>query len=130
MIRSAASLGILAVALSTSAIAQTTPSSDRAQVRATETVKAMTSNEKSVLTHSTMPLPFLPNAAPPPPEAIPGAGYVPALPRLGIPALTETDASLGVSWVNGIRRDGATALPSGLAQASSWNPKMLYDGGQ
>ena len=129
MIRSAASLGILAVALSTSAIAQTTPSSDRAQVRATETVKAMTSNEKSVLTHSTMPLPFLPNAAPPPPEAIPGAGYVPALPRLGIPALTETDASLGVSWVNGIRRDGATALPSGLAQASSWNPKMLYDGG-
>jgi beta-glucosidase len=46
-----------------------------------------------------------------------------------VPALTETDASLGVAWVGGLRKDGATALPSGLAQAASWDPDLLYRGG-
>jgi len=64
-----------------------------------------------------------------PSEAVPGAGYVPGVARLGIPALKETDASLGVAWVGGIRHDGATAMPSGVAQAASWNPDLLYRGG-
>ena len=53
-----------------------------------------------------------------------GAGYVPGVPRLGIPALVETDASLGVANLGGSLRKGdvATALPSGLALAASWNP--------
>jgi len=62
-------------------------------------------------------------------DAVLGAGYVEGIPRLNIPALKETDASLGIGYVSGIRKDGATALPSGLAQASSWNPDLLYRGG-
>jgi beta-glucosidase len=43
--------------------------------------------------------------------------------------LKETDASLGVSYVGGARKDGSTALPSGLAQAASWNPALMEQGG-
>jgi beta-glucosidase len=60
---------------------------------------------------------------------VPGAGYIAGLPRLGVPALKETDASLGVAWVGGARKRGATALPSGIAQAASWDPAVLHDGG-
>lgn len=103
-----------------------------ADKRAAETLAAMTDAEKTVLTHGIMPLSFDPSAsssAAIPKEAIPGAGYIPGIPRLNVPALTETDASLGVSYVGGLRGDGATALPSGLAMASSWNPELLERGG-
>lgn len=105
------------------------PPRDEAQIRAEQTVAAMTPAEKTVLTHGIMPLPIGPNPAAVPAEAIPGAGYVAGIPRLGIPALRETDASLGVSYVFGLRRDGATALPSGLAQAATWNPDIVRRGG-
>src|SRR5207244_4270272 len=29
----------------------------------------------------------------------------------------------------GVRHDGATALPSGMALGASWNPALLHDGG-
>ncbi len=102
---------------------------DAAASRAAATVAQMQPDEKVVLTYGVMPLPLGPNAAPPPEGAIPGAGYVPGIERLGVPALTETDASLGISWVMGLRDDGATALPAGVALASSWNPELLYQGG-
>jgi beta-glucosidase len=76
-----------------------------------------------------MPLPVGATPLPIPADAIPGAGYVGGAARLGIPALKETDASLGVAYVFGLRRDGATALPSGLAMASTWNPALLEQGG-
>ena len=96
---------------------------------ADETLREMTSEEKSILTHGIMPLPFGDNAPPVPADAIPGAGYISGIPRLGVPALKETDASLGVSYVFGLRGDGATALPSGLAMASTWNPGLIERGG-
>lgn len=102
---------------------------DDASARAAKTVQAMTQAEKTILTHGIMPLPIGDNPPPIPAEAIPGAGYIPGIPRLGVPALLETDASLGVSYVFGLRKDGATALPSGLAMASTWNPDLLYKGG-
>lgn len=101
----------------------------KAAARAAATVKAMTVAEKTVLTHGIMPLPLGHSPLLIPADAIPGAGYIPAIPRLNIPALKETDASLGVSYAMGVRRDGATALPSGLAMASSWNPELMYRGG-
>ncbi|MBC2670099.1 beta-glucosidase [Novosphingobium piscinae] len=100
-----------------------------AATRARAVVATMQPAEKTLLTHGIMPLPFGPTAPAIPAEAIPGAGYIPGVPRLGIPSLRETDASLGVSWVGGIRRDGATVLPAGLAQAASWNPALLERGG-
>lgn len=65
-----------------------------------------------------------------PQGAIGSAGYVPGIPRLGIPALQETDASLGITNPEAVRgADGATALPSGLALAASWDPSLAQQAG-
>jgi beta-glucosidase len=97
--------------------------------RAAEVVARMTPEEKTTLTLGIMPVAFGDNAPEIPADAIPGAGYVPGLPRLGIPSLRETDASLGVAWAGGERNDGATALPSGVAMASTWNPELVRRAG-
>ncbi len=75
-----------------------------------------------------------PNFPPPPPEirsALPGvAGYIPGIPRLGIPPQIETDASLGVANGHHMRAgDTATALPASILTASSWNPQIAYEAG-
>ena len=113
------------------ALAQQAPLSDveAAQRRAEATLERMTADEKVILTHGIMALPYRIELADMPAGAVLGAGYVEGIPRLDIPALKETDASLGIGYVSGIRKDGATALPSGLAQAASWNPDLLYRGG-
>jgi hypothetical protein len=52
-----------------------------------------------------MAIPFIsPNSKPLPSDAILSAGYIPGIPRLGIPALKETDASLGVVDMGGMRQ--------------------------
>ena len=106
------------------------PASLDASARATATVEQMTKDEKTVLTYGIMPLPIGPHPKPPPADAVAGAGYISGIARLGIPALKETDASLGVAYIFGLRKDGATALPSGLAMASSWNPELIFEGGR
>jgi beta-glucosidase len=64
------------------------------------------------------------------PEALPqSAGYIPGTPRLGLPALFETDAGLGVASQAGPNVRERTSLPSGLATAASWDPKVAYAGG-
>nr|WP_235527824.1 glycoside hydrolase family 3 C-terminal domain-containing protein [Sphingomonas sp. Leaf38] len=45
-----------------------------------------------------------------------------------MPALVETDASLGVSYIANLRKDGATALPSATAMGSTWNPRLIRRG--
>ena len=124
--------GVAAMALlqAHAAVAKDARSADtvKAEAQAAATVKQMTADEKVVLTHGIMPLPFLPGAVVPA-DSVPGAGDVPGIERLGVPSLKESDASLGVAWVGGIRKDGSTPLPSGLAQAASWNPEILYKGG-
>ncbi|WP_296948196.1 glycoside hydrolase family 3 C-terminal domain-containing protein [uncultured Massilia sp.] len=63
-------------------------------------------------------------------EALPqSAGYIPGTPRLGLPALFETDAGVGVASQSGPNVRERTALPSGLMTASSWDPKVAYAGG-
>lgn len=63
-------------------------------------------------------------------DAVGSAGYVPGVPRLGIPALQETDASLGIANPGEVRaHDRATALPSGLALAATFDPRLAYDSG-
>ena len=59
------------------------------------------------------------------------AGFVPGIPRLGIPPQYETDAGIGVATqgdasVKRLR----TALPSGIATAATWNPELAFKGGQ
>ena len=129
--RSELTLGVAFTSLLLGPAAHAAPRADRsdAETRAAATVKSMSPDEKVILTHGIMPLPLGGAKVDIPADAVPGAGYIAGIPRLGVPALRETDASLGVSWIMGLRRDGATALPSGVAQAASWNPELLYRGG-
>ena len=62
---------------------------------------------------------------------LPGtAGFVPGIPRLGIPALHETDAGLGISNASWMRPgDTATAFPSGLSNAATFDPDVIFAGG-
>jgi len=101
------------------------PWMDKAQspdVRADLLERVMTPEERIRLVHGSMPILMKNRAA-----DIIGSGYVPGIPRLGIPALRETDASLGVAAVSD--HVEATALPSGLAAAASWDPEVAYRGG-
>ena len=59
-----------------------------------------------------------------------GAGYFAGGPRLGVPALYETDASLGVTWIGGARGSGGTQLPSGVAQGATFDPELIERGGR
>ena len=52
------------------------------------------------------------------------AGYVPGVPRLGVPALLMSDAGLGVTNPGYRAGDTATALPAALALAASFNPAL------
>jgi beta-glucosidase len=119
----------LAVAIIALGTAPVFAQSQDPAARAAATEAAMTDDERTVLTSGMMPLPLIPGVKMPA-EAVPGAGYVAGIPRLGVPALTETDASLGVSYVFGLRgTEGATPLPSGTAMGSTWNPALIRQGG-
>ncbi|KQN33090.1 beta-glucosidase [Sphingomonas sp. Leaf38] len=125
-------LGGVLMACVTAAFAQERPSSGMARpatadTRATATERAMQGDERTVLTHGLWAIPLIPNVRIPA-EAILGAGYVTGIPRLGVPALVETDASLGVSYIANLRKDGATALPSATAMGSTWNPRLIRRG--
>jgi beta-glucosidase len=105
------------------ALAVSTPDS-----RAHQLVAAMTRAERLQLVQGYFGESFA--GSTPPKAAIGSAGYVPGVARLGIPALQETDASLGIRNPDNIRAgDVATAMPSALALASTWDPQIAYDGG-
>ena len=57
------------------------------------------------------------------------AGYVAGVPRLGLPALFETDAGIGVASQPTESPLERTALPSNLAIAATWNRQLAYAGG-
>ena len=120
------SLSTAALALLCSTTSLAAPASDP-DARAAAAEKAMTQAERTVITHGIMAMPIMGIKVPA--EAVFGAGYVAGIARLNIPALKESDASLGVAYVGGLRHDGATALPSGMAMASSWNPDLIQAAG-
>jgi beta-glucosidase len=134
--RTTAAVALLAILPMSGAGAQVMPSHDSAPlaarandpawVRADALVKQMTLDEKITYLHGLFP----PNTKPAPADMIPSAGYVPGVPRLKIPTLRESDASLGVAnQVEQRKGDVATALPSGLALASTFEPKLAFEGG-
>lgn len=64
------------------------------------------------------------------PAALPSsAGYIEGVPRLGLPALFETDAGLGVATQASKTPRERTSLPSGLATAATWDRELAYKGG-
>jgi beta-glucosidase len=58
------------------------------------------------------------------------AGYTPGVPRLGVPALQMSDASMGVTNPGYAgRNDTATAMPACIALGASFNPELARASG-
>ncbi|AND70269.1 beta-glucosidase [Dyella thiooxydans] len=95
--------------------------------RADLLVKAMTQDEKFRLLRSEYGADFE-GQHNKPAGSLGTAGFIPAMPRLGLPAIHETDAGQGVARPL-LFGDGDTALPAGLAVAASFDPKVAYAGG-
>jgi beta-glucosidase len=113
------------------AVAQDTPEGPDARARRVE--GQMTDDERFTLLHGVMALQLSSkgDAAPLDLGELPGAGYIAGIPRLGIPALHETDASLGITNPMGVRSgDTATALPSGLALGASFDRALARRAGE
>lgn len=95
--------------------------------RASLVLKEMTLDEKISMLHGT----GMKDLSPMSPLAVGsngGAGYVPAIPRLGIPAIQMSDAAYGVR-VSGENGRYSTALPSDLGAAASWDLNGAYQYG-
>ena len=101
-----------------------------AEARAQALLESMTQDEKLTLVFG-----YYSSDAPwkqfvKPAEGRPqSAGYVPGVARLGIPPQWEADAGIGVASQAGEQVTPATALPSNLAIAASWDPALAFDGG-
>jgi beta-glucosidase len=95
--------------------------------RAARLESQMTLDERIRMVHGIFAVPLM---GPVLPGALGSAGFVPGIERLGIPALQESDASVGVTNPFDVRKgDGATALPSSMATAATWNKDLAYQGG-
>jgi beta-glucosidase len=102
-------------------------SATAARSRAEAIVTRMTLNEKISLAHGLFPPMAAGKTAN---ELIPSAGHIDGIPRLGIPLVRESDASLGVAnQVEQRKGDVATALPSSLATAASFDVTIARAGG-
>jgi beta-glucosidase len=95
--------------------------------RAAMVVREMTIDEKISMLHGT----GMAGLSPMSPLAISsngGAGYVPGIPRLGIPAIQMSDAAYGVRS-SGENGRYSTALPADVAGAASWDLDAAYEYG-
>lgn len=99
--------------------------------RAAAMLAQMTLEEKLTLVRGYFGTDFGPSGYHAPDEARQGsAGYVPGIPRLGIPPQWESDAGLGVASQGGAPvKKARTALPSGLATAATFDLGLAYSGG-
>ena len=104
------------------------PAATEARARAEQLVARMTEDEKfSWLSGPmTIPLEEKERAA----GAIGSAAFYPAMPRLGIPAMQQADASLGVSNLGDVRPgDHATGLPSSMLLGATFDPALARASG-
>ncbi len=97
------------------------------EARAALVLAEMTRDEKLLLVNGHVGNAF-PGRPAPPDGAMGSAGFVQGVPCLSIPNQQETDASLGVANLHD--GQGSTALPSGLAQAASWDEALVEAGGK
>ena len=101
---------------------------DGARARAAAIVAGMTVDEKITLAHGLFP----PRATGKTHnELIASAGHIDDIPRLNVPIVRESDASLGVAnQVEQRPGDVATALPSSLATAATFDREVAHAGGR
>ena len=95
--------------------------------RASLVVKEMTLGEKISLLHGTG-MEGLSAVSPLAANSNGGVGYVPGIPRLGIPAIEMSDAAYGVR-MSGDNGRYSTALPSDVGAAASWDLDAAYQYG-
>jgi len=121
------------LAITSPAVAQDRPWLNAAlspDERANLTVQQMTLDEKLVFTLGYFGSDWE-GKKPPAGVRYGSAGYVPGIPRLGIPAQYQTDAGVGVATQGGasVKRE-RTSLPSGILTAATWNPDIAFNGGR
>src|SRR5580704_2508104 len=95
--------------------------------RAAMVLKEMTLDEKIQLLHGT----GMQGLSPMAPESVHsngGAGYVPGIPRLGIPGIQMSDAAYGIRS-SGENGRYSTALPADVAAAASWDIDAAHEYG-
>ena len=123
--KAALASGMLLLLLPVIGSAAVVQNSTAPEVRAAALVAKMSTDEKIALVHGHFPM-FMRGK---PAGMTLHAGYIAGIPRLGIPDLQESDASLGVANAGRDPTDDATALPSGLALAATFDPSIAYAGG-
>ncbi|MGA8041578.1 MAG: glycoside hydrolase family 3 C-terminal domain-containing protein [Terracidiphilus sp.] len=96
-------------------------------VRADMVIQQMTLDEKIQLLHGLgWNAMFMQPESGPGTRAISAGGFIPGVPRLGVPDLQMTDSVEGVSGA-GMKGRYATALPSAEAMAAAWDPALSYE---
>jgi beta-glucosidase len=105
-----------------------TPVDRSADERARTLVAQMSENEKFAWLSGPMAIPL---AGEDKPEgALGSAAFYPGIERLGIPAMQQSDASLGVGNLGNVRPgDHATGLPSSLLLGATFNPTLAFKSG-
>ncbi|HRP57468.1 beta-glucosidase [Agriterribacter sp.] len=124
---------VLCVALILNSISLSLAQQTSPDVMAKETEQKMTDRERFAMITSLIG--YVPALGMPRDKRIPegttmSAGYTPGVPRLGVPNIQSSDASMGVTNP-GYRPDdkGATALPASILVGASFNPELAYQGG-
>lgn len=100
--------------------------------RADRALAAMTRSEKLSLVYGYFGSVMPGKQYAPPPQARAGsAGFVPGIPRLGLPPQWLSDAGLGVATQRAslYAYRERTSLPSGVATAATWNATLAQEGG-
>ena len=97
--------------------------------RADLLIGQMTLDEKIQLLHGSQGGRGAPAPAPAASRSNGGAGWVPGIPRLGIPDVNMADSAVGVTRGAAESRY-STLLPSSLGAAASWNPDLALLYGQ
>jgi beta-glucosidase len=95
--------------------------------RADLVIKELTLDEKIQLVHGLgWQALFMAPESGPGTRAVSAGGFIPGVPRLGIPDLQMSDSVEGISGA-GANGRYATALPSAEAMAAAWDPALSYE---
>ena len=90
-------------------------------------IKELTLDEKIQMLHGLgWQAFFMPPESGPGVRAIAAGGFIPGIPRLGIPDLHMSDSVEGISGIGATGRY-ATALPSAETMAAAWDPALSYE---
>ena len=98
-----------------------------ADVRAELLVAQLTLDEKLQLVHG-WGLCGIPIGGPT--QGLHGAGFIPGIPRLGIPDFDSNDGPAGVGNCGGRPNGAGTVLPPSIAMAASWDLDLAFDYGK